>query len=85
MTFITLEFHDEKTLYGMTGYMVETLECMTAGGWCLAVDVNPGMGGWQTRHLRLANDGYMKEIDRQMASSISLTDTPFGKAHDNTR
>ena len=45
MILITLEFHDEKTLYGMTGYMVETLECMTAGGWCLAVDVNPGMGG----------------------------------------
>ena len=35
--------------------------------------------------LRLANNGYMKEIDRQMASSISLTDTPLGKAHDNTR
>ena len=35
--------------------------------------------------LRLANDGYMREIDRQMASSISLTDIPFGKAHDNTR
>ena len=34
--------------------------------------------------LRLANDGYMREIDRQMASSISLTDIPFGKAHDNT-
>ena len=33
--------------------------------------------------LRLGNNGYMKEIDRQMASS--LTDTPFGKAHDNTR
>ena len=45
MTFITLEFHDEKTLYGMTGYIVKTLGCMTAGGWCLVVDVKPGMGG----------------------------------------
>ena len=45
MTFRTLEFHDEKTLCGMTGYIVKTLGCMTAGGWCLAVDVNPGMGG----------------------------------------
>ena len=45
ITFITLEFHDEKTLYGMTGYIVKTLGCMTAGGWCLAVDVNPEMGG----------------------------------------
>ena len=59
--------------------------CMIAGEWCLAVDVNLGVGGWQTRHLRLANNGYMKEIDRYIASSISLTDTPFGKAHDNTR
>ena len=49
------------------------------------MDVNPGMGGLQARHVRLADDGYMEEIDRQMASSISLTDTSFGKAHDNTR
>ena len=49
------------------------------------MDVNPGMGGQQARHVRLADDGYMEEIDRQMASSISLTDTSFGKAHDNTR
>ena len=25
MILITLEFHDEKTLYGMVGYIVETL------------------------------------------------------------
>ena len=85
MILIFLEFHTEKTLYGMIEYMVETLGVWLQGKRCLAVDVNPGMGGWQTRHLRLANDGYMKEIDRQMASSISLTDTPFDKAHDNTR
>jgi len=35
--------------------------------------------------LSLANDGYMKEIDRYMTSSISLAGTPFGKAYDNTR
>ena len=35
--------------------------------------------------MRLADDGYMEDIDRQMASSISLTDTSFGKAHDNTK
>ena len=85
MIFMTLESHDVKTLYGMIGYMVETLGVWLRGEGCLAVHVNPGMGGWQTRHFRLPNDGYMKEIDRQMASSISLTDTPFGKAHDNTR
>ena len=64
---------DDWVYYGDFG-------CTTAGGWYLAVDVNPGLGGWQTKHLRLANDGCMKEIDRQMASSISLTDTPLDKA-----
>ena len=85
MILIALEFHDEKTLYGMVGYTVETFGCMIAGKRCLAVDVNPRMGGWQAKHVRLANDGYMQEIDRQMASSISLTDTPLDKAHDNSR
>ena len=45
MILITLEFHDEKTLYGMVGYTVETFGCMIAGKRCLAVDVNPRMGG----------------------------------------
>ena len=45
MILITLEFHDEKTLYGMISYMVETFDVWLRGKRCLAVDVNPGMGG----------------------------------------
>ena len=47
MILITLEFHDEKTLYGMIGYMVETLGVWLRGKKMLG-------GGCQSRNGWLA-------------------------------